>query len=82
METENAKDEIIGYGHPNLTLKHPTDIVCRKSNYICDRTLMIKANKAAKDLNPKLIKDLKNGKKLKIKLVVKCRGRDSNPRRD
>jgi hypothetical protein len=24
LETENAQDEIIGYGHPSLTLDHPT----------------------------------------------------------
>ena len=70
LETENAKDEIIGYGHPELTLDHPTDIVCRKSEYKCNRTLMIKANKAAVDLNKELINDLKEGRELKVKISV------------
>ena len=29
LETPNASDKIIGWGHEELTLTHPTDIVCR-----------------------------------------------------
>lgn len=71
LKTENAEDEIIGRGHPDLTLDHPTDIVCRKSDYICDRTLMIKADKAACDLKRELIEDLKRGSILKVEIIVK-----------
>ena len=49
-----------GFGHENLTLTHPTDIVCRTSDYVCPRTLMINADKAARDLDSDLIEDLKN----------------------
>jgi len=70
LETENAKDEIKGYGHPELTLDHPTDVVCRKSDFKCSRTLMIKSDKAAADLKRELVKDLKEGKDLKVKIVV------------
>lgn len=70
LETENAEDTINGYGHENLTLIHPTDMVCRKSSYTCSRTLMIKADKAAVDLKKELIKDLRDGKDLKITIVV------------
>ena len=66
LSSENGHDEIIGFGHENLKLTHPTDIVCRTSDYTCDRTLMIKANKAARDLNPNLIDDLKNEKEMKV----------------
>lgn len=66
LETENSKDIITGYGSSKLTLDHPTDMVCRKSNYICSRTLMINSDKAAKDLEKELINDLKQLKKLKI----------------
>ena len=31
LDTPNAHDEIIGFGHEDLTLTHPTDIVCRTS---------------------------------------------------
>jgi uncharacterized protein len=70
LETQNASDEIIGYGHSELTLDHPTDMVCRKSEYKCSRTLMIKADKAAVDLKRELIDDLKVGKELKVKIIV------------
>ncbi len=70
LQTENGFDEIIGYGHLELTLDHPTDMVCRKSDFKCSRTLMIKANKAAVDLNRELISDLKQGKELKVKIIV------------
>ncbi|MGZ7210158.1 MAG: DUF371 domain-containing protein [Methanobacterium sp.] len=70
LETENGFDEIIGYGHPELTLDHPTDMVCRKSEFKCSRTLMIKSDKAAIDLNRKLIDDLKEGKDLKVKIII------------
>jgi len=71
LKTENAEDEITGKGHPDLTLDHPTDIVCRKSDYICNRTLMIKADKAACNLKRELIEDLKRGSNLRVEIIVK-----------
>jgi hypothetical protein len=70
LETENVKDEINGYGHPELTLDHPTDMVCRKSEFKCSRTLMIKSDKAAVDLKRELVDDLKEGKDLKVTILV------------
>ena len=46
LKTPNASDTIEGYGHHDLTLSHPTDMVCRKSTFVCSRTLMIKSDKA------------------------------------
>ena len=70
LDTENGHDEIIGFGHEDLTLTHPTDIVCRTSDYTCSRTLMIKADKAAKDLDENLIEDLKNDKIMEVTIIV------------
>ena len=70
LDTENGHDEIVGFGHEDLTLTHPTDIVCRTSDYTCSRTLMIKADKAAKDLNQDLIEDLKNDKIMEVTIKV------------
>jgi hypothetical protein len=53
-------DEFIGYGHPNLTLTHPHDIVFRKSTYICDRTILLACNKAANDIDRDIVKSLQN----------------------
>lgn len=70
LKTENGFDKITGWGHEDLTLTHPTDIVCRKSDYTCDRTLMIRADKAARDLDGKLIDDLKNEKMLEVTIKL------------
>ena len=70
LDTPNAHDEIIGYGHEDLTLTHPTDIVCRTSDYTCSRTLMIKSSKAARDLDSDLINDLKNEEILEVTIKI------------
>jgi len=41
-----------GNGHPDLILSHTEDIVIRKSDFICPRTLAIKCDKAS-DLLPR-----------------------------
>lgn len=70
LDTENGHDEITGWGHEDLTLTHPTDIVCRTSDYTCSRTLMINADKAARDLDGKLIEDLKNEKIMEVTIKL------------
>jgi len=68
---EGISETIIGYGHPNLSYQHPSDLVIRKSQFICPRTLMIRANKAAKDLDKKFIFKLQNPTvKIQIKLIA------------
>ena len=70
LETDNAKDKIVGFGSSKLSLNHPSDMVCRKSDFTCNRTLMINCDKAARDLNLDLINDLKNGCDLKVTIKV------------
>ena len=70
LDTPNAHDEIIGFGHEDLTLTHPTDIVCRTSDYTCSRTLMIKSSKSARDLDLDLINDLKNEEILEVTIKI------------
>lgn len=70
LKTENGHDEITGFGHEDLTLTHPTDIVIRKSDYVCGRTLMIGADKAARDLDGDLIDDLKNEKIMEVTIKL------------
>jgi hypothetical protein len=51
-----------GKGHPNLTLTHQEDIVLRKSDFTCPRTLSVKCDKAS-DLVPReMITKLQNPK--------------------
>ena len=70
LDSENGHDEITGFGHEDLTLTHPTDIVCRTSDYTCSRTLMIRADKAARDLDQNLINDLKGGKVMDVTIEL------------
>ena len=49
-----------GKGHPNLTLTHQEDIVLRKSDFTCPRTLSVKCDKAS-DLVPReMVSKLQN----------------------
>jgi len=58
-------------GSSQLQLTHPTDMVIRKSSYICNRTLAIKADKAAADLSRSLVKKLRKPKQnVEIKLIA------------
>jgi len=56
------RDFLVGKGNEGLTLNHPTDIVIRKSNYVCPRTLLISSTKAARDLNKEIVEMLKDRK--------------------
>ncbi len=69
LKTSNASDKIVGYGSSDLSLDHPSDMVCRKSTFTCSRTLMINSDKAACDLNKDLINDLKQG--LALEVIIK-----------
>ncbi len=56
----DALATVNGFGHPDLALDNKTDIVLRKSMFRCDRTLAIKADKAAADLPKDLISRLRD----------------------
>lgn len=67
LEIDGLKEVIEGYGDEKLLLTSSKSIVVRKSTYIDSRTLMIRANKSATDLDRKLVEKLKySGTKLKI----------------
>jgi len=66
LRVNDIEDEIIFQGSKNLTFLNRASFVIRKSNFIDDRTIGIKANKSAKDINRELIFYLKQGKILKF----------------
>lgn len=53
---------IVGRGHPDLILTHEEDIVLRKSDFICPRTLAIKCDKASDLLPREMVLLLQNPK--------------------
>ena len=72
IEAGEVVEVVNAFGSPRLILTQSTDMVVRKSSYICSRTLAIKADKAACDLSRKLVKKLRDPKqKVKITLTVK-----------
>jgi hypothetical protein len=71
IEAGEIVEVVNAFGSSRLILTHPTDMVVRKSNYICSRTFAIQADKAACDLSRDLVKRLRNPKqKVKITLTV------------
>jgi len=60
VEAGGVREVIRASGTPRLLLTHPTDLVVRKSNYVCDRTIAIGSDKAASDLSRNLVERLKN----------------------
>jgi hypothetical protein len=72
IEAGKTTDVLRASGSPRLDLTHLTDMVIRKSDYICSRTLAIRADKAAHDLSKSTVAELKNPRqKVKITLTVK-----------
>jgi hypothetical protein len=72
IEVGEVAEVVNAFGSPKLILTHSTDMVVRKSGYICSRTLAVQADKAAIDLSRKLVEKLKNPEqKAKITLTVK-----------
>ena len=62
LEVDGLKGQINAYGSPELTLNHPNDLVIRKSEFISDRTLAVKADKSSCNLSKAVIEKLKNPK--------------------
>jgi hypothetical protein len=72
IEVDGIIEQVNAYGSPRLILTHPTDIVIRKSDYVCSRTLAVHADKAAQDLSKALVEKLKNPQqKVKITLIAR-----------
>ena len=71
IEAGGVFDSVMAYGSQSLVLKDPQDLVLRKSNYICSRTLAVCADKAALDLSRNLVEQLKKpARKVKITLRI------------
>ncbi len=56
----DLEETVTGKGHPDLTFTHPTDMVIRKSDFTCSRTLMVGSDKSSAELSRKLINLLKD----------------------
>lgn len=70
VRCEGIEEKITAYGHPDLVLTHPTDLVVRKSGFICSRTLAVRADKAAVDFSRRLVEKLKEDFPVEVELRV------------
>lgn len=52
-------DVFYGFGHEKLTLLDNKDMVFRKSDFICDRTVLINCTKSSSELDRKLVEKFK-----------------------
>lgn len=75
MEVKPIKEEIIAYGHPNITATHTTTFEITKAEEIkkdANCIIAVKANKACKDLSKEMKDALKEGRKVEI--IVEAEG--------
>ncbi len=73
MEIKPVKEEIIAYGHPNITAKHEKTFEITKEENLGkegDCIIGVRANKACKDLSEEFKNGLKEGKKVEIRIEV------------
>jgi len=70
LECNGFKEVVRARGDPRLTFESQTSMIIRKSDYACGRTLCVHADKAAADLDRRLVEELKKGGLLTATLEV------------
>ncbi len=71
IRCSGACERVVAWGHPSLTFKDPSDMVVRKSSFVCDRTLAVGADKAAVDLGRGLVDELRKGGEVGIEFIIR-----------
>ncbi|MFX1313052.1 MAG: DUF371 domain-containing protein, partial [Promethearchaeota archaeon] len=67
LKVEKLQDYFYGFGNKKLKLLNKEDLVFRKTNYICNRTVLVNCTKSSNEINRELINQLKiPGKKISI----------------
>jgi len=70
VEAGGHRDRVVGRGHPDLTFDSDRSAVCRTSDYVDDRTVMVGAGRAAADLDRDLVAALAGGAACEFTLTV------------
>jgi uncharacterized protein len=66
IKAGHVSEVITGFGSTNLSLSDTDDMVVRKSGFVSGRTLMIGADKAARDLDRAFVDKLKTSEDITI----------------
>lgn len=65
-----AEAEVRSHGSSQFTLDHPTDMVWRKSSFVCGRTIGILSDRVAATLPAALVENLVAGKEMVVTLCA------------
>lgn len=72
IEAGKLRETVEAKGSPLLLFTHPTDLVIRKSDYVCNRTVAIRADKAANDFSKAIVEKIRHSNQvIRITLAVK-----------
>ena len=74
LECDGVVAEVVSRGSARMPLDHPTDMVWRKSTFVCGRTIGILSDTVALTLPKELVKNLTEGKEMLVTLTVTCPG--------
>ena len=70
LEVEGMREKVLGRGDKGLSLSDKKDMVIRRSDYKCGRTLMIGADKSAAELSRKFVRKLRDPE-AKVKIFIR-----------
>jgi len=74
MECGGVVVEVSSRGSAQMALDHPTDMVWRRSTFVCGRTIGILSDAVAATLSRDLIRNLALGKEMLVTLTATCPG--------
>ncbi|MDD4136878.1 MAG: DUF371 domain-containing protein [Methanoregula sp.] len=74
LECGGVVAEITSRGSAYMTFVHPTDMVWRRSTFVCGRTVGILSDRVAATLPKELIKNLAAGCEMLVILTATCPG--------
>jgi hypothetical protein len=70
LDAGDHTETVRGRGHPDLTFDSSRSLVCRTSEYVDDRTVMVGADRAAADLDREFVAALEAGAEFTATLRV------------
>lgn len=74
LECNGIAVTITSRGSARMTLDHPSDMVWRRSTFVCGRTIGILSDAVAVSLPKELIRNLAEGKEMLVTLTATCPG--------
>jgi hypothetical protein len=71
LRADGHEQVLEGRGHPELTFESDRSLVCRTSEYVDERTVMVQSDAAAADVDRDLVAALADGADLECVLTVR-----------